>query len=71
MDVLYLAQTATNTQHRANSFDGFYLVFSQQIAHRATHGEIGLKFYCSHRQPEIFFFIFVINVIVITVIIVI
>ena len=42
--VFYRSEIATNAQHRANGFGGYFLVFPQQIAHRATHGETGLLF---------------------------
>jgi len=37
-----LPQIVTNAQHRANNPAGHTLVFAQQIAHRAIHGETGL-----------------------------
>ena len=41
----------------ANGFDGYFLAFRQQTAHRAKYGETGRKSGCSHRKPEIFLFI--------------
>ena len=64
--VLCRSQTATNNQHRTNGFVGYFLVFSQQIAHRAKYGETGCKSGCSHRKTEVFFVF--INVIVLIII---
>ena len=36
------SQTATNAQHRANKLIGYLPYFSQQVAHRAIHGETGV-----------------------------